>query len=278
MRLYRFISFSAFFAFLAMPASAGAETLGYSEFKAGPEMTWMDRVAEGWDVSVGGGILLKPEFMGSEDYEIMPVPMIDARWENRLTINTREGVAYDVLQAPNYRVGGGLGYDFGRDDDDGEDNWLRGMGDIDATIEARAYGEYGWGPVWVEGEVAGDAISNGHEGMTATVALEYRQRSGQNLFVSFGPSLTWASEDYMQSYFGVDARQAAASRFGRYSADSGLRDYAFDGSAIYTFGSEGEWFASGFGRVSRLVGDAADSPVVQEEVQLSGGAAVGYRF
>jgi outer membrane scaffolding protein for murein synthesis (MipA/OmpV family) len=232
--------------------------------------------SEGWEISAGAGVMLKPEFAGSEDYEFIPLPLIDARWKDRLSLTTREGVSYDLLKSGNYKAGIGAGYDFGRDENDGEDNWLDGMGDIDPAVEARVYGEYGWRPVWLEGEVRTDAFSSGHEGWLASAGVKYRRRSGQNLFVSIGPSITWASEDYMESYFGVDASQAAGSRFGRYNIDSGIRDYSLDASAVYNFREN--WYASGFGSTSRLLGDAGDSPLVQEEAQYSIGAGLGYRF
>jgi outer membrane scaffolding protein for murein synthesis (MipA/OmpV family) len=229
-----------------------------------------------WDVSIGAGLLVKPEFLGSEDYEIIPLPVIDARWRENLSINTRDGISYDILKGEEYKAGIGAGYDFGRDEDDGDDNWLDGTGDIDPAIETRLYAEYGWEPVWLEGEVRADTFSSGHEGWLANVGVKYRRLSGKTLYVSMGPSLTWASEDYMDSYFGIDAAQAAQSRFGAYDTDSGLRDYSFEFLAVYSFNER--WSASGFGEVTRLTGDAADSPITQEEAQFSTGAAVSYRF
>ena len=46
---------------------------------------------------------------------------------------------------------------------------------------------------------------------------------------------TWASEDYMSSYFGIDASDAARSGLDRYNADAGFKDFSFGASLAYRF-------------------------------------------
>ncbi len=248
------------------PENWGAVSETMDSDMGGGGMTGSD-----WDVSVGVGSLTKPEYLGSEDYETIAVPLVDVRWRERLHLSSRDGLEYDALTGENYKLGAGIGYDLGREDE----GRLSGMGDIDPTAEARVYGEYGMGPLWLEGEARQDIIE-GHEGWTAKTGIEYRQRSGENLYVAMGPSVTYGGENYMKSYFGVTGRQAANSGLSRFDAEGGVRDVGFDASANYKLNDK--WFVQGYGGYKVLMGDADDSPVSETDNQFSGGVGVGYKF
>lgn len=268
----------SFFA-LVLAASAPAMAQG-NEWHTTPSDAqpgeYEARVNE-WDVSAGIGVMVRPAYMGANDYVVRPIPLIDARWRDRVYINTREGVGYDIIHNPRARFGFGLGYDTGRDDGAGSGNRLRGLGDIDPTIEARVHASYGFQPfpLWLEGEFRYDLL-DGHDGWLTTIGAKYKQRSGENLRISAGPSVTYASDNYMQSYFGVTTAQAANSQFSTYNADSGFRDLSFDASAVYTI--DPNWFVHGFGGYRMLVGDANDSPISQTRNNFSTGVSLGYRF
>ena len=90
---------------------------------------------------------------------------------------------------------------------------------------------------------------------------------------------TYASEDYMSDYFGIDADNAARSGLDQYDADAGFKDTGVD--LVLGFGQGPGWRASLIGRYRRLLDDAADSPIVKDEGdrdQYFAGAVVGYRF
>ena len=90
---------------------------------------------------------------------------------------------------------------------------------------------------------------------------------------------TWADEDYMSSYFGIDAADAARSGLDQFSADEGFKDIGFGGSVTYRLFER--LSVSGLASYTRLIDDAADSPVVDDvgdENQFVAGALVNYRF
>ena len=83
----------------------------------------------------------------------------------------------------------------------------------------------------------------------------------------------------MDSYFSIDASDAARSGLRQYNADAGIKDVAFGGTLTYGFSER--WSISGLATYTRLVGDAADSPVVKnagDENQFFGGTLINYRF
>jgi outer membrane scaffolding protein for murein synthesis (MipA/OmpV family) len=92
-------------------------------------------------------------------------------------------------------------------------------------------------------------------------------------------SSTWADEDYMSSYFGIDAADAARSGLDEFSADEGFKDVTFGGGVSYRLFDR--WSVSAIATYARLIDDAADSPVVDDvgdENQFFAGALVNYTF
>ena len=89
---------------------------------------------------------------------------------------------------------------------------------------------------------------------------------------------TFASDDYMQTYFGVSPAQAARSRAGLpvYDPDAGIKDVYVELGSEITLGER--WLLKPGGRYGRLVGDAGDGPIVQNENQFSGVLGMGYKF
>jgi outer membrane protein len=115
-------------------------------------------------------------------------------------------------------------------------------------------------------------------GFLGTAQATYRTPLGASWFTTIGVETTYASSDYMQSYFGVDARNADQSGLDEYDADSGIKDVGANLSLGYAFSER--WGVTGIGAYRRLVGDAEDSPITKDgdENQWYGGFLVNYRF
>ena len=89
---------------------------------------------------------------------------------------------------------------------------------------------------------------------------------------------TYASGDYMDTYFGVTGAQAASSAAGlpAFDASSGFKDVHIELGA--KVGLTHSLTLMLGGRYGRLVGDAADSPVIETADQLSGSVGLTYLF
>ena len=231
----------------------------------------------GWRVSLGAGALLRPDYPGSSDYDLTAIPLVEVVWNDRIFATTRQGVEVGVFLTRDrlFRSGIALDYAFGRDQDDHPR--LSGLGDIDGTVRGRAFASSGVGPFTLSVFLTQDLADNGH-GLTAGADLEYRLRLAPRVTVFAGPGVTWANETHMQSFFGVSAAQAARSAAGlpRYDAGAGLRDVRFTlgGIALVT----DNIFVQPRITLSRLVGDAADSPLTTSETQVTAFVIGGVRF
>ena len=104
-------------------------------------------------------------------------------------------------------------------------------------------------------------------------------RLTDSLRVDASVGSTWADEDYMSSYFGIDGADAARSGLDQYSADEGFKDISFGGGISYRLFERVS--ISALASYTRLINDAADSPIVDDagdENQFLAGALVNYTF
>lgn len=92
-------------------------------------------------------------------------------------------------------------------------------------------------------------------------------------------SSSYADSDYMDSYFGIDTADADASGLSVYDADSGFKDASAGLAWQYNFNRN--WGMLALAKYTRLLDDAEDSPVVDDEGdadQILAGIIFNYRF
>ena len=230
-----------------------------------------------WTFIVGGGGLYAPVYEGSDDYRFRALPFFHVQYQDWLSLSVPEGFKVTAINDGAFKAGAIVGYRFDRDADDNVA--LRGWGDVDGALELGAFGEYTIGEfkLSLEGR---QGISGGDTGLIATLGVRYETRAA-GAMISVGPKVSWVDDDYAQTYFGITPAQAAVSVVGYapYAASGGIKDYGVGLTAVVPLG--GSWSLTGIASVSRLTGDAADSPIVASqgsETQVTLGLFAGYRF
>ncbi len=232
---------------------------------------------------VAGAVGVVPDYMGSDDYTVgaAPAGMMKFGSSERYARLLVTELSVNVLNSRNWHLGPVLNYRLARDDVD--DDAVDRMRDIDGTVEAGVFG--GWR--WIGDEDPRHRfttsvqflhdVGDTHEGYIISGSARYFQPVARPLTLSIGATVTYGSSDYMQTYFGVDANNAARSGLREFSAGSDLRDVRFPVMAIYSFSPN--WHVSGGLIYSKLLGDASDSPVVDDRGssdQLFAGVGVAY--
>lgn len=244
---------------------------------------------EGWNVTLGAGAIYKPAFVGSKDYQAMAFPDIKVEYGDVFFASVFEGIGYNVINTDTWRAGAIAKFDFGRAEDD--DNFfrvagdktkaLRGLGDVDETVELGGFLEYSLGSFSAMVELRQGV--GGHEGLVGEVGLNYmgsiEQSGGEPIRYFLGPRATFADAKYNNAFFGIDQTQSSNSGLAEYDADAGLVSYGLGGFAMMAIS---EAISLGvFGGYDRLAGEAADSPLVTErgeENQFTSGVRVSYEF
>ena len=245
---------------------------------------------EGWQLTVGAGSIYSPSYEGDDDYTLKALPNLQLRYGERFFASVQEGVGYDLISRDGLRVGPIGRVRFSRDEDgdqtfaiSGKDtNDLRGLGNVDTSIELGGFAEYELGNLTLSGEVR-QAVS-GHDGLVADASLRWggmTQAFGPPLIWSAGPRIRIVDDQYTSAYFGITPEQAAASGLPQYKADGGLYSYGFGAVAVLPLDREGAWNAVFLAGYDRLAGDAGDSPLVQlrgDADQATFGVFVSYTF
>ena len=231
---------------------------------------------DGPAVTLGAGVMYAPEYSGSDEYEATFLPMISAKTEitpgNTLYLRGLT-VGLDHMVDERLTVGLMGAYRFGRDSDDSAK--LNGMSDIDAAFEMGPKVRFQATPnLGLEANVLMD-VSGAYDGFTARAGADYAMPLTEVTMLTFSGGLNYGSEDYMDTYYGVPAGQTTSTR-PAYSAEGGLSHADVKVSVRHSFTHN--WSVTGSAGADYLLGDAADSPLVDEELQPKVMLGVAYSF
>ncbi|QPQ55067.1 MipA/OmpV family protein [Allosphingosinicella flava] len=119
----------------------------------------------------------------------------------------------------------------------------------------------------------------GHDGWIGVASADYVLRDGDSYLFSIGPRLTVANARYHRAYFGVKPDESAATGLSPYRPDGGIQAAGVSASFLYQLTPK--WGVYSYAKYDRLVGEAADSPIVHtygSRDQFSGGLALTYTF
>jgi outer membrane protein len=217
----------------------------------------------------GIGGVAAPEYMGSDDYELKALPMLELIYGGRLFASTQQGIGYNLWRKRTIRAGPRITFDLGRDASDYQR--IATLPDVEFGVEAGLFLEAYKGPWRLRGDVRQE-LAGGHNGLLANVDIGWGQRWTPRTSVILGGSLTYMGEDYAQAYFGVPQ----GSALGAYSADSGIRDVSGYAQMVFDFSKR--FFIAVEGRGVFYFGSAADSPITVENTTLATSATAGIRF
>ena len=219
---------------------------------------------------VGLGVSLIPDYEGSEDYDAWPVVFGRYTWSNGMyadlggTSDGRAGRAKGNVIAEQWveMLKAGPVLQFRRERDDADSDRVDRMEKVDHAFEAGAFLGLAKNR-WLVNLTAVTDVSDEHDGTLVELAAAYKVLANEQVDLTFGLGATYADEDYMQTYFGVSPADNARSGLPVYNADSGVKDVGANLAVQYKFSSA--WGALGAVRYNRLLGEAEDSPVVDNE-------------
>jgi outer membrane protein len=231
-------------------------------------------------LALGLGVVSGPKYPGSSVRETRALPLISARYGRFFIGGAPEtgvplGVGANLFEDSNWRLGVVVGRDLKSPRKASDDPRLTGLGDIASTTHLGVFGSYtqdGWS---LRGNVLSD-VGGEHEGTTANLELVGKYQLTDQLSLSAGPGLAWANKRYTQTFFGVDATQAANSGLTPYDANSGLNSVKFSLGLEYRI--DRHWFVSALASVESLRGDARSSPITSDTSPHTIGVFAGYRF
>jgi outer membrane scaffolding protein for murein synthesis (MipA/OmpV family) len=227
-------------------------------------------------LELGFGLGFAPDYEGSEDYEVVPLPYALAQWASGQYVRwTYDKIKGNVLPSDMWSFGPMLQYISSRADVDNDQ--VDDMQNVDASVMVGVFGGVNIDRWSASIELRQDIADD--NGFLATLNGGYTLPINDQLKLAFRVFTNYADGDYMNTYFSVDGGDARRSGLKQYDADSGFKDVGLNLIADYNFYQN--WTVRGLFQYARLVGDAEDSPVVDDEGdenQFSGGVVLNYSF
>ncbi len=229
-----------------------------------------------WKLILGATGMMAPDFEGSKDwmFEVSPIISIGKAGPEARFTSRNDGISLSFYDNGRVRAGATGKIIFERDSDDD----LEGLDPVRFGAEIGGFAEiYPTDWLRVRGEVMQGIRS--HTGVVADIRVDAFKDITPSVRVSGGPRISFASADYFESYYGVNATEAANSGLSQYDPDGGIKSIGVGGA--YDWKTTEKLTTSVFGEYSRLMGPAADSSLVEERGspnQFTLGVSAAYRF
>ena len=210
----------------------------------------------GYSISgdVGLGVAYSPSYMGSDENDGDPWVILrngQVRRSTSPTTSTTDG--FSVLPSFNFVRS--------RDADDHDD--LNGMDDISTAGEIGVKLGYTQGAA--NGYIDLRKGFGGHSGLVGEFGAKYRHEMNDRLTFTGRAEAQFANDDYVETYFGVSDSEAITSGYDAYAPGGGI--YAASIALEARYALTEKTAVIGEVKYLRLLGDAADSPIVKDRDQ-----------
>ncbi|TPN81862.1 MipA/OmpV family protein [Mesorhizobium sp. CU2] len=255
-----------------IPLALAAGLLTVSAAQAG-EGSWF---SGDWYLTLGATGLVAPNFEGSKRYMLSAQPIIslgkvgpEARFTSR-----NDNISLALIDDGSVRAGLTGKLIFSRESKDE----LKGLDPVRFGGEAGGFFEF-YPLDWVRARAELRHGIRSHNGFVADIDVDAFYDITPTVRISGGPRVSFASSDYFDAYYGVNAKEAAASGLSEYHPGSGLKSTGLGGAI--TWKVTDPITTSVFTEYSRLMGPAADSSLVKERGdrdQWMFGVSATYRF
>ncbi len=276
---------------LAWPGMAGAATDDDTSDNDPRTSVPVDAIADAplpkpaWALAIGVALNSSPEYSGSDRQALSLKPLFALRYK-RIKFSSSggssilnfgrtaddSGATAQIIDYDRWKLRTSLRIGGGRDSDDSVD--LDGLPDLRKTVIARLAGSYRISDHWsVDASVGWDLLGHGNGAFLAG-GVGYRWRLSPRSELGIGTGITWGSRSHMFALYGVPAYAATESR-PRYDAGPSLKDVS-TGMGIITQLSH-QWIMFGGIGMSRLLGDAAESPLTKGRSSVSANFGIGWR-
>jgi outer membrane protein len=219
--------------------------------------------ATGWIVTLGAGTEYGPSYQGATDQSFSFVPYLDIRrlGEPAELDEPDDNFDYTVISWKGLEIGPVAGFRDSRSTSD--DSALAGLNEIDWNIDAGIFAQYWLVPDRFRLRFEGRQGLGNNDGFLADFYADYFQPVGPKVTLSAGPRLTLADASYMRTNFGITSQESAANgSLPAFDIGGGVKSVGFLVAATYQFTDT--MSLQVYDRYDRIVGDAADSPIVTQ--------------
>jgi outer membrane protein len=223
-----------------------------------------------WKVTLGGGLASVPRYEGASKNRLRLAPLLEVD-NGHFFAGTSRGIGYNFSEDKDVKYG--LRLTLAPHRNQNVDARLNGMGNVSNAAEAGAFVNAKFTNCYVT-----SALAAGSNGSRFELGGGYELRLSTEDKLRAGVEVNWADSKYMQTYFGVNAAQAAASGgvLTAYTSTSGVKDTALKLNWTHSYSKE--WFSNAGVTAKQLGSSAKNSPLTVKNSANSASFVVGYRF
>lgn len=249
---------------LTVMLAALTATLG-----SGPAMA-QNETTRGISGSIGMGVGAVRDYDGGDKTRAVPAIMLEAQLPTRVGTFAlgRQGLSWTPIEGEKFNASLFATYDNGRKEDDDDEfqtgsKYLKGMGEIEGTTEGGLLLKYHMGRFGLSLSGRHALGSQGHDGAVVDLGASVMLHEAPKFRLTAETTVSWVDDNYMQTYYGVTREQARRTRFPVYEIDGGVNGARIEFTGVYNFAPR--WSLIGLASYRKLLGDAADSPIVQSD-------------
>ena len=229
-------------------------------------------------VTVTANALVAPRYPGADEMGLVAYPSVSFRraGEPKRFSTPDDGLSVPFYDTAAFRIGAVGRFRGGRYLE--TDRRLFGLEDVPWAVEPGVFAEF-WPLAFLRTRAEVRRGFNGHEGFVADLGADVVQRFGA-VTVSLGPRLSLGDQEFTRTYFGVTPAESALNGLLPPYRPSGGTTSVGALASLSVDWSE-RWSTTVSGSYARLVGDAADSPIVRQfgsRDQFTVGASLSYSF
>lgn len=212
------------------------------------------------NLSIGLGPVLRPDYFGSDDYEVAIDPQAYVKFRNFMFLDD-DGLDLALFGFSRFSFGPTVRVVRARDEDDNVA--LQGLGDVGLTFE---FGGFAATTLMDRLSIrfkARKGLKSGHRGTIvdgSTTALLFRYG---RFSTSVTAQATWIGDRYADTYFSVTPEQAVASGLPEYQAKAGFRDIG--GSLNAYINIRERWSLNPYFTYNYIFDSVANTPIIALE-------------
>lgn len=211
-------------------------------------------------------------YQGSDEQKTSVVPGIFLQASNGLFADPFNGVGYVFEPAGKLIYGVRANVETGRSVEDA----LPGFDKIKTGLNPGVFANYAVNDQLTLKSALRAGLGDAGDGGLLNLGATYKLYNANFVSVNLNASVKFASSSYMQSYFGVSPAKSAASGLAAYQPAAGLAMAQMGLTGGFPISREIYIFSSV--SVQRLMGDAANSPIVKRKTQPAAFVGAVYSF
>ncbi|MFN3959353.1 MAG: MipA/OmpV family protein [Parvularculaceae bacterium] len=211
------------------------------------------------DLSVGVGPAYRPDYFGSNDYEIQPDPEVYVKFRNFVFLDN-DGADFALFGFSGFSFGPSIRLVGDRDETDNVA--LTGLGDIDHAFEVGGFAATKFIDRFLVRAKVRKGVVGGHDGLIVDATGTALLFKVGRVSTSVSAQASWIGNRYADTYFSITPAQSLASGLPVYDADRGMRDIGGSFNAYINIGKR--WSLNPYVSYRYIFDGIAKTPIIDQ--------------